>query len=387
MEEKHIAETWAKYSVVSFNKARELADKYGTPLLILDLESVKDNYRSLKKIRKGMDLFYAVKANPHPRILQALVELGSNFDVASKNEILMCLDAGAKPEQLLYANPIKSPESISFAYEHDVKAFTYDALPEVEKMAKYAPGSDVILRVAVQDIGSYCKFSTKFGARERSAVKLLDKAKSAGLNPIGLSFHVGSQCTHMENFGLAIELCGRIIKNAEEKKKIALTTLDMGGGIPVRYIHDVYSYEDLSELINDRIDIHLPEDMRIIMEPGRPMVGDAMTLLTRVVGRSRRSGRECLYLDDGVYNSLSEKVFGHCEYRLTSDKKGPLKRFRVFGPTCDSMDVITNDTYLPSTLEPDDLILVLNTGAYTNAAATHFNGFDPAKVIVLQDLE
>jgi ornithine decarboxylase len=368
-------------AIISFKEARKLAAEYGTPLLVCKLKELEVNYNKLKRLVPNADLYYAVKANPLPEILGTLVRLGSKFDVASVNEIRMCFEAGAKAEDLLYANPVKPPESIKFAYDNNVRCFTYDSFGEVEKMAKHAPGSQVILRLAVKDLGSVCKFSTKFGAQEKYALNLLSKAKEKGLQPIGLSFHVGSQCMHPENYLLAIDLCRKIFDKAK-KKGLELDTLDIGGGIPIEYTTDVYSFEDLSEMLNKKINETFPEGVKIIMEPGRPMVGDIMTLVTKVIGVNKRRSRECLYLDDGVYNSLSEKIFGHCEYRLVSDNRGSLVRYRVFGPTCDSMDVITNNAYLPE-LKEGDIVLVLNAGAYTNSASTHFNGFDPAKIFFI----
>lgn len=367
--------------VVSFEEARALAKEHGTPLLVCDLDRVKQNYRRLKAIVPGLELYYAVKANPHPLILKTLVGLGSKFDVASKNEILMCLEAGAKPTDLLYANPIKPPESLTFAMDKGVNTFTFDAETELTKMAKYAPGCNAILRLAVKDSGSVCKFSTKFGAKEKNALELLTKAEKLGLDAIGLSFHVGSQCTNIENYSTALEMCARVFQRAE-RAGVKISVLDLGGGVPIKYIEDVYSFEDLSTLVKTELEELFPKNLRLLMEPGRPMVGDAMTLITKVIGVSKRNGDECVYLDDGCYNSLSEKVFGHCEYSLLSDKKGPVKEYTVFGPTCDSMDMIKKDVRLPEVKE-GDLIVIPNAGAYTNAAATHFNGFDPAKILFL----
>jgi ornithine decarboxylase len=368
-------------SVISFDKARELSNKHGTPLLVCSLDRVKENYTMLKGMIPDVDLYYAVKANTLPQILKTLVKQGSKFDVASVNEIKMCLKAGAKPQDLLYANPVKAPEAIKFAYDHNVRYFTYDSLNEVDKMAKHAPGSRVILRMAVRDVGSVCKFSTKFGAREKSATKLIKYAKKKGLEPVGLSFHVGSQCTNIDNYSTAIGLCSKIFARAR-KQGIELSVLDIGGGIPIEYTTDVYSFDDLAELINTELDQCFEGRPKIIMEPGRPMVGDCMTLVVRVIGTNVRNNTDCAYLNDGVYNSLSERVFGHCEYRVVSDKTGSFRKYILFGPTCDSMDIISKGIYLPELAE-GDVLMILNAGAYTNAAATHFNGFDPAKIIFI----
>jgi len=370
-------------SVISFGEAKALAEKHGTPLLVCDLQKVEDNYKRLKNLLRRFELYYAVKANPHPKILKRLHRLGSHYDVASKNEMIMCQQIGAKSEDLLYANPVKPVESIKFAYEQNIRTFTYDNVNEIDKMAKYAPGSNVILRIMVKDAGSTCKFSTKFGARERDALSLLTKAKAKALNPIGLSFHVGSQCLNIDQFGWALDICSAIFKSAE-RKDIDLSVLDIGGGIPIRYIDDVYPIEELADMINEKVEDLFPPWVRPIAEPGRVIVGDSTTLITRVVGVTKRHQVNCAYIDDGVYNSLSEKVFGHCEYDILSDQPGEKKQYTIFGPTCDSMDIVTDKAKLPQ-LEVGDLLLVPSTGAYTNAAATYFNGFDPAEIIFLNE--
>lgn len=368
-------------SVISFREAAALAEKHGTPLLVCDLRRIESNYKRLKSLLRRFDLYYAVKANPHPLILKTLVKLGSCFDVASKNEIQMCFDAGAKPEQILYANPVKPREHLKFAYDNGVTSFTFDNPHEVEKMAKYAPGSSVILRLMVSDVGSACQFSAKFGAKESDAMGLLKKAKDLGLKPDGLSFHVGSQCTNPDNFSNALDMCSSIFKNAE-KKGIEMSVLDTGGGIPIEYLEKIYPLEELAEVINGKITELFPPNVKPIAEPGRPIVGDAMTLVARVTGVAKRQNKDCIYIDDGVYHSLSEKVFGHCEYKFVSEKQGPLKKHTVFGPTCDSMDMVSDKAMLPE-MKEDDLLLCLSAGAYTNAAATHFNGFEPAKIVFL----
>jgi len=368
----------SRIPVVTFDEAKALAEKHGTPILACSLERVKENYKRLRRLLPRFKLYYAVKANPLPDILKTLAGMGSCFDVASKNEIQMCLDAGAKPDNLLYANPVKPKEHLIFARDAGITACTFDNPNELDKIAKYAPEMGVVLRLVVKDVGSFCKFSTKFGAREKQAMALLEKAKELGLKPTGLSFHVGSQCTKMENFSRALDICARIQKRAA-KAGIELKLIDTGGGIPIQYTREIYALEELTQMMNEKLDM-FAEGTEFIAEPGRAIAGDSMTLITRVIGTARRNNNDCIYIDDGCYNSLSERIFGRCKYRFLSDRKGELKSYTVFGPTCDSVDVISRHKPLPEVKE-DDLLLILSTGAYSNAAATHFNGFDPAKII------
>jgi ornithine decarboxylase len=188
----------------------------------------------------------------------------------------------------------------------------------------------------------------------------------------------------MDNFSWALDICAAIMRSAE-KRDMYLSILDIGGGIPIRYVEEVYSFEELAEQVNEKVEDLFPPWITPIAEPGRAVVGNAMTLITKVIGVSKRNRVDCAYIDDGCYNSLSEKVFGHCTYNVLAENGGkPKRNYTIFGPTCDSMDVVATDAPLPE-LNVDDLLLIPGAGAYTNAAATHFNGFDPARIHFLNE--
>jgi len=158
--------------------------------------------------------------------------------------------------------------------------------------------------------------------------------------------------------------------------------LDIGGGFPVKYTPDVKSFAVLAKKLNSEIKRRFANDtIQIIAEPGRFMVATACTLVTKIVGKSIRDGKTCYYLDDGVYHTFSGQVFDHQHYPLHAFKDGGTGVCATFGPTCDAFDTISLADELPEDLQIDDLLYAENIGAYTNASATFFNGFKPAKIV------
>jgi ornithine decarboxylase len=194
-----------------------------------------------------------------------------------------------------------------------------------------------------------------------------------------MSFHVGSQCNNFENYIQALQLSSSILKEAESRGH-KINILDIGGGFPVKYNSKVKSFKTLAKKLNTEIDRLFPKSMEILAEPGRFMVANAATLVTKIIGKAVRDGKTCYYLDDGVYHTFSGIVFDHCQYPLKSFKEGELKVCAVFGPTCDAFDTISVAEDLPE-LDIGDYLYADNIGAYSIASSTYFNGFPPAKVV------
>jgi len=200
-----------------------------------------------------------------------------------------------------------------------------------------------------------------------------------GLVVEGISFHVGSQCNNFENYIQALQLSASILKEAESRGH-RIKILDIGGGFPVRYNSKVKAFKTLAKKLNTEIDRLFPKDIEILAEPGRFMVANAATLVTKIIGKAVRDQKTCYYLDDGVYHTFSGIVFDHCAYPLKSFKEGEEKVCAVFGPTCDAFDTISVAEELPE-LEIGDYLYAENIGAYSIASSTYFNGFPPAKVV------
>jgi ornithine decarboxylase len=379
--------------VVSFAEAESLAGQFGTPLLVASRSVLLRHYEALRSSLPGVELFYAAKANPAEAILRPLCEAGSSVDVCSYGEMQAALSAGFTPDMMIHTHPCKTVQNLTDCYAAGLRWFTFDNANEIGKLARYAPEASLILRLAVSSSSSLINLSAKFGAFEADAVPLMLAARNAGLAVRGMSFHVGSQCRAPEDFHSAL-LQARRIWNRAAAAGIQLEVLDVGGGLPAPYRDSVLSLEvycrslgqSLDETFGDLIcgdDGQRP--IRVIAEPGRGLVADSMTLITRVIGKSVRGGNTWYIIDDGLYGSFSGQLFDHVEYPLVARNADdrPLTPCVVAGPTCDSSDVVTRDQMLPD-LDIGELLLVPTMGAYTSASASNFNGLDLARVVGIE---
>src|SRR5881227_595023 len=204
------------------------------PCLVVDLEVVRDNYQAFAKALPDTRVFYAVKANPAPEVLSLLASLGSCFDAASVPEIEQALAAGATAERISYGNTIKKERDIARAYALGVRTFAVDSIPEVEKIARAAPGSRVFCRFLFDCAGAEWPLSRKFGCEPTMAVDVLEHAHRLGLEPYGVSFHVGSQQRRTQAWDEALKSAATIFRTCAERG-IALSMVNLGGGFPTKY--------------------------------------------------------------------------------------------------------------------------------------------------------
>ena len=217
-------------------RLEELVAEHGTPISVVSRSQIMDNYRRLDACLPAVTLFYAVKANPHPGILEILAGIGAGFDVASRGEIAAALAAGADArEDLIFADTVKDPKHIAHATTVGLDDFTFDNPSEITQIARHAPGANVHVRIRVSNEGSVAHLSEKFGAPPADAVPLLCAARDQGLTPRGVSFHVGSQCLEVGRYLEALDLVRDIFDQAH-RKGIELEMVDIGGGFPVRYL-------------------------------------------------------------------------------------------------------------------------------------------------------
>ena len=360
-----------------------LADRYPTPFMVVSLDRVEQNYRYLCERLPRVKIFYAIKANSEPAILQRMAALGSNFDVASIGEIRLLASLGVPGSRMIYANPVKPAWDIAEAAKIGVNKFTFDDESEIAKIATAAPGAQVLVRVQVENDFAVVNLNEKFGVVPDMALSLLHKASEAGLAPAGMCFHVGSQSLKSDAYGRALKLCRRLFDEAESQG-MKLKVLDIGGGLPIPEIGQ--REPDLAAMtadIRQHLDRLFP-DVEIWSEPGRYMCGTAVNLVTRVIGTKKRNGQPWYVLDDGMYGSYNGLVFDHWTYKLEFCRHGEEVPSVFVGPSCDSIDVVARD-YPAPLLEVGDLVLSPEMGAYSSSAATGFNGFQPAKTIVYED--
>lgn len=366
-----------------------LAEKHGTPVVVVDHDIIRKNYASFRRHLPKVQCYYAVKANPAPEIIRTLYKAGASFDVASLPEFMTVYDNIRKLpkrqqqdfiwDKIIYANPIKPKETL-LALDKYKPLVTFDNLAELDKITRFAPNAGVVLRLAVANTGSQCELSNKFGCATGEAVDLIQAAFKMGLVVEGISFHVGSQCTNFQNFVQALNTAAAVIQEARERGGHEIKILDIGGGFPAPYNQHVRPFRDLARVINAEIDRLFDRNIQILAEPGRFLVATAATSIARVIGKAVRESKRCFYIDDSVYHTYSGIIFDHCQYPLKALKKGKREVCAVFGQTCDGLDVISQSELLPN-LDVDDLVYSENIGAYSNASSTWFNGFPPAKVV------
>jgi ornithine decarboxylase len=367
----------------------KLIEQHGTPLFILDHNKLRDNYRAFKTHLPRIQCYYAVKANSHPEIIKTLFLEGSSFDVASYNEFMQIYEYIKHFEEkdkdffiwdkIIFSNTIKDRETLAKIKRYR-PLVTFDNSEELQKIKDYCDTAGLILRLKVPDSGSQVEMSSKFGAEPGDADLLIRQASDAGLVVEGLSFHVGSQCTNFDNYTAALAITSAILKDARQKG-YHLKIIDIGGGFPVPYDAQVPEFEKLATVINAECQRLFPDDIEIIAEPGRFIAATAATLLTEIVGKSRRDGKMFYYINDGVYHTFSGVIYDHWLPNFTSFRQGKKEVCAVVGPTCDSFDKISLSVQLPENLAVGDYLLTKNIGAYSIASSTHFNGFDGAKII------
>ena len=356
------------------------------PCLVVDLEVVKDNYNTFAKALPDTRVFYAVKANPAPEVLTLLARLGSCFDTASVPEIEAVLATGATPDRISYGNTIKKERDIARSFSLGVRLYAVDCKAEVEKIARAAPGSRVFCRILSDCQGAEWPLSRKFGCEPLMAVDVLEHAVKLGLEPYGVSFHVGSQQRNQHAWDRALASAAAVFKECGERG-MNLSMVNLGGGFPTKYLKNVPTVRTYGNAIFKALRKHfgnrIPET---IIEPGRGMVGNAGVIESEVVLVSKKSDEDdvrWVYLDIGKFGGLAETMDESIRYPIHTarddDTMGPCV---LAGPTCDSADVLyEKQPYpLPISLEIGDKVLIEGTGAYTASySSVGFNGFAPLK--------
>ena len=371
--------------------------KITTPCLVLDRAQIGKNYRNFCRKMDGMDIFYAVKANPHPDILSLLAAEDAYFDCASFQEITLVLAAGGCPSNICFGSTLKKSTDIANAYKVGVRYFTFDAREELQKISDHAPGSSVCCRILTNDFGTGAKWplSRKFGCDENMAVDLMKEARDVGLIPSGISFHVGSQQTEPTAWQEPIAQSSRIFQRLAGLG-IALDTINLGGGFPTTFGNDaVPDFSIYATVIKAALNIHFGDKMpRVIAEPGRALVGDAGVIVSEVVLVSQKSSIDAerwVYLDVGRFHGLAETEGEAIRYRLTVPERHDSASTPaiIAGPTCDSVDTMyeRNPVEMPIDLKTGDIVLVHDAGAYTATySSVGFNGLSPLRVCLVEDI-
>jgi len=376
-----------------------------TSVFIIDHEKIRQSYKLFTESLPRVQAYYAVKANSEERIVKTLFEMGASFDVASLDEfdLVRRIIAHLSPEEqndfiwdkIIYAHPIKSEATLMGLNQYK-PLVVFDTEDEVEKIRDFAPSSGLILRIDVPNTGSQVNLSSKFGADPGKAVNLIEKAIEKGLNVEGLSFHVGSQCGNFENYVEALKRSHDIFEEAKSrgikigacKKGETRKQLDIGGGFPIRYNRSSGKFEELAGILNSELDrLFSQGEYDILAEPGRFLVANACTLVSKVIGKAERDGKPVYYIGNGVYFEYSGQVYDHCRYPVRAldegeeGDKGELEICTVFGPTCDGFDKVSETARLPRNLQRGDIVFSEKMGAYTTGSSSNFNSLRGTKIV------
>ena len=409
---------------------------------LIDINQIVKLYELWNEYLPNIKPYYAVKCNPDPHFITILSKLGVNFDCASKKEIELVNDIVRDPSRIIYANPCKQLEYISYAQEKSVDLMTFDCELEIYKIKLCHPNARLLLRIAVDDSGSLVKFSTKFGCKPENIEQLLITAKKESMNVVGFSFHVGSGCRTPYQYYNAIHECKKATLIAE-KLGMKCSIIDVGGGFPG---NNSYLFNDIAQSIHQAMDDFFTEEVEqthpvaklpselvvggyeerkppdhktieFIAEPGRFFAESTYTLVVNIIGKKISSTNDgpieyMYYINDGVYGSFNCLMFDHAQPVIMSMRENndselrspSLLRFtpglrpsakrpngsktfpsKIFGPTCDSIDVVAEKVMLPE-LHIGDWLYVENFGAYTCAAGSEFNGMErPVKYYISRE--
>ena len=355
-----------KYFRLNKEETEALAQEYGTPLLVLSLEQIEKNYRLLRTHLPRVKVFYAIKANPHRRILELMRDLGSNFDVASDGEIMELSSLGVDGSRMIYANPMKTVNGLRACRNAGVGKMTFDSAGEIDKMARECPGATVLLRIRIDNSSAHVDLNKKFGAAREQALELLLKARDA------------------DPYLYALDIAREIFEEAAAAG-MQLRIMDIGGGFPIPEPKVRFNLQEMLNQINARLDEDFP-GVEIWAEPGRFICGTAVNLITSVIGVTERGGQPWYFLDEGLYGTFSGVLFDQWDFKLISFKEGEQVAATFAGPSCDSLDIMFRGK-MTVRQEEGDLILVPICGAYTSASATTFNGFSKANFVVWEDVK
>jgi ornithine decarboxylase len=319
---------------------------------------------------------YAIKCNPNKNMLKLMIKENLGFDCASQQEIETVLKLGAKPENLIYAHPVKAISDLKYAVTAGVKYTTFDSFSELQKLKIHAPDMKCVIRLKVDNPSARVQLGLKYGVEKNEYKDLIKMAKNLNLDIIGTSIHVGSASKDPNVFEEGIDYCNEVLGYARQNGFFP-NLLDIGGG----FTKD--NFKDCAKVINTSIQKYDLSNMRIIAEPGRYFAEEFMTFFVNITGQRKRNNINEYWISDGLYGSFNciiydgqTPTFEVLRHPLLEKYKGEdkLLNSKINACTCDSLDII-GDKLLPY-LRNNDYLMIPAFGAYTIAGATNFNGIN-----------
>ena len=290
-----------------------------TPFLLLDVDALARNASSLAAAFPGVDVYYAMKCNPHPQIVACVARLGFGIEVASPAEVDLAMAVGVPPARMMCLHPIKAPKFVARLGDLGLQTMAADSVAEIEKIAAFAPASRILLRLDIGGPGSLVPLGGKFGCSPEEAVALSRVVRRLGLKFGGITLHVGSQCQSLPAWRDALAQCRTLCERLAEDGS-PCEIISLGGGFPVPYTPEVPDLASIGDLVV-RADLAAAgaPGCRVTMEPGRAFVATAGTLVASVVGTAVREGIPWVYLDAGIFHGLMEFLPAAGGFRLPVD--------------------------------------------------------------------
>ncbi|XP_055959819.1 ornithine decarboxylase-like [Mercurialis annua] len=346
------------------------------PFYVLDLGVAVRLMDKWRQHLPNVKPFYAVKCNSDPALLFLLAALGANFDCASRAEIEIVLRLGVNPDRIVYAHSCKMASHIKYAASVGVNLTTFDSKDEIDKIKKWHPKCELLLRIKVNDESSWRSMGNKYGASLDEVVPLLQHAYQAGLKVSGVSFHIGTKASEAKLYRGAISAARYVFDATSELKMPEMHILNIGGGFK-----DNPLFDEIGRTVNDSVQEYFPNQsssLKVIAEPGRFFAETAFTMVTNVIGKRVRGRTIQYWIDDGTHGSFNLATYDHSSMMfkpLLRNEDGEAQLSTIFGPTCDGLDIVVSECKLPE-LNVDDVIVFYNMGAYTTSGASKFNGFN-----------
>ena len=344
--------------------------------------------------------FYAIKCNPDPIIISLLNYVGCGFDCASKHEFDVLINNGVQisntnnNDKVIFSHPCKHPLHLKYAAEIGINLCTFDNEYEVEKIHEFHPKCKALLRIQVDDSQSICKFNSKYGFNVddiNDVYNMFELCHKYDINLNGIMFHVGSGCLDSNVYKTAIEKSKFLFDIAHNKYDYDISKmncLDLGGGFPGINEKNTIHFKEIAKVINQSLTYYFNDNKqyKFIAEPGRYYVSKSHSLICDIIAKKKNKNGFMYYINDGMYGSFNSMYFDHAipsiiPYSInneTDNIKEKKYKSTIFGPTCDSMDKMYDD-YLLKEMNIMDKVIIPCFGAYTNAAASGFNGFEKSK--------
>jgi diaminopimelate decarboxylase len=374
-------------------QAARLADDHGTPLVVYCEETIRAQARAYASAAPGALVVYGTKAFANVAILRVLAEEGVGADVSTLGELAFATAAGIPGDRLVFHGNNKSVAELRAAAEAGALV-VLDNHGEARRAAeagvrrvlvRLTPGVDAATHESIQTAHA----SSKFGVPLEEAAGVISAARERGIEVEGVHVHIGSQLERTDESVLAVERVVAFCEQMRDRWRWEPKVVDVGGGLAVRHNRDEHppTVEEFVRPVADVVRAHWPE-ARLVLEPGRSLVGRAGVTLYRVGGRKESGGVRYLAIDGGMSDNPRPQLYGARYEALLANRAGELAAgvFRVAGKHCESGDVLIDAAELPEPHE-GDVLAVPATGAYTLAMGSTYNGVPRPAVVLVRDGE